>query len=368
MASASGPATGYGPQVNGTSITSFNGNQSFPKLQQDLQFFCPFQHFNLMSEKANDKFEEMCTAIENLKEKELKEGKGSTEMSFREQMKKDVIKDDAELMRILNIVLKGPARTIAFQYETEFHLEPKPFLPGAKAYQRLVKEYGQKKANMSDKFTDKQELLNYFVAPKLDSPQLHVFLMGKVDEHINKFRYTGDVANDLYIEVSTMFVQHLPNNPTFMEVHVTTREELEEGSGDAKKYFLALAERVQKKFKALQEIQHIESASKATAFAKERQHVKKFEKIADAKQENCRNFENGYPCAQTPCPYKHPKLIKGKDNKDKTSKISIVKGKVAVVGDAVDLIDQTNIKNSLYSCSYSLCSKSRCGCHLEYSI
>ena len=351
MASASGPATGYGPQVHGTSIYIFNGSQVFSKFQQDLQKNCPFHHFNLMGDNASDQFEAMCLAIEELKHKEKTEGKGSAEITFREHQKKDVIKDDSELMRILNAAVKEPARTIAFPYESEFVLESKPFLPGAKAYQLLVKEYGLKKANMLDKFNEKQAILDYFVAPKLDSPQLHVFLTSKVDEHIAKFDYKDDVANDLYIEVTTTFVQNLPNNPTFMEVKVTTREELEEGSKNAKQYFTALAERVQKKFKALQEIQHIESASKATAFTKQRQLVKKFEKTAEA---NCRNFEKGYQCAQTPCPYKHPKPIKGKDNKDKTSKISGVKGKVAVVGETVDLIDQTNIKNSLYYCSYSL--------------
>ena len=114
MASASGLATGYGPQVHGTSINTFNGSQLFPKFQQDLQKNCPFQHFNLMSDNADDKFEAMCVAIEELKDKERKEGKGSTEISFREHMKKDIIKDDSELMRILNIVLKGPARTGRF--------------------------------------------------------------------------------------------------------------------------------------------------------------------------------------------------------------------------------------------------------------
>ena len=77
MASASGLATGYGPQVHGTSINTFNGSQLFPKFQQDLQKNCPFQHFNLMSDNADDKFEAMCDAIEELKDKEKKEGKGS---------------------------------------------------------------------------------------------------------------------------------------------------------------------------------------------------------------------------------------------------------------------------------------------------
>ena len=60
MASASGLATGYGPQVHGTSINTFNGSQLFPKFQQDLQKNCLFQHFSLMSDNADDKFEAMC--------------------------------------------------------------------------------------------------------------------------------------------------------------------------------------------------------------------------------------------------------------------------------------------------------------------
>ena len=95
MASASGPATGYGPQVHGTSIKIFNGSQVFSKFQQDLQKNCPFNHFNLMGDKASDQFEAMCLAIEELKHKERTEGKGSTEITFREHQKKDVIKDDS---------------------------------------------------------------------------------------------------------------------------------------------------------------------------------------------------------------------------------------------------------------------------------
>ena len=67
-----------------------------------------------MGDNASEKFDDICSAIEALKEHEKKEGKGSTEISFRENTKKDVIKNDQDLMRILNVALKGPAKAIAF--------------------------------------------------------------------------------------------------------------------------------------------------------------------------------------------------------------------------------------------------------------
>ena len=103
---------------------------------------------------------------------------------------------------------------VAFPLPTAFVLQEKPGLPGSQAYQRLLKEYGEIPINVLDKFTAKEQILSFFSSPNLGSPQLDVFLVAKVEEHLTKYSFSKEVQNDFYMEALHEFVKHLPNNPT----------------------------------------------------------------------------------------------------------------------------------------------------------
>ena len=347
MASASERLTGYGLP---TSIIGFNGDGDFDKFQAQIQQETYFSHVNLLKPGAQEILDQLVEEIATILGEEVEESaKNTGKLTYRENKKKDMLKEDNFLLQLLRKSVKARAKDIAFK-TTAFVLNDKPTLPGAQAYQNLVKEYGVKAHNVADKYTEKQEVLAHFVSPNLLSPQIDVHLMTIADEHLNKFKYGGDVANDFYIEAVVVLVKNLPSNPTFLEVHLNMRKALAEGkaAAKAKEFFQEIAKDIQEKFKTLQDIQKVESANKATLFVKS----KKFEKLAGAKQENCHNFEGGRPCAQIPCPYKHPKPNNtGKDDKSKASKTHVVKAKVAVVGEVVEL---SQIKSSFYVCSYSL--------------
>ena len=111
----------------------------------------------------------------------------------------------------------------------------------------------------------KEQIMSFFSSPNLGSPQLHVFLVAKVEEHLVKYKFEKEVQNDFYLEAINQFVTHLPNNPTFLAVQVKTRKDLAKGTNRAKEIFIEIAKDVQASFKALQDIEGIEyTASKAT--------------------------------------------------------------------------------------------------------
>ena len=79
-------------------------------------------------------------------------------------------------------------------------MQDKPVLSGSQAYQRLLKEYGEIPINVLDKFTAKEQILSYFTSQNLGSPQLDVFLVAKVEEHLTKYSFGKEVQNDFYME------------------------------------------------------------------------------------------------------------------------------------------------------------------------
>ena len=113
-----------------------------------------------------------------------------------------------------------------------------------------------------DKFGAKRELLTLVEDPNLASPQLHVYLEEKFEQHIKKFQYVKEVKNDLYLEAINIFIKHLPENPIFLELHIRVREELKDGMQNGDEYFTKMVKDAQVKFKAMQEIQKMETASK----------------------------------------------------------------------------------------------------------
>ena len=344
MASSVGPI-GYGlPRPN--SVTPFSGNpsQDFDKFREQIQQSTYFSYFNLLNPDAQptlDKLLQEATTLHARNDKE-ETAKNTASITHRETKAKNMLQEDAILFNLLSTSVKGEAKDIMLKAKA-FVLNDKPQLHGSEAFQNLVKEYGKKKQCVADKFSAKQEVLSHFITPNLLSSQLDVHLMTLAEEHILKFTYDAPTANDFYIEALVTLVTHLPSNPTFLEVHLKMRKELTPNHPRAKEYFTATAKDIQEKFKTLQDIQKVESASKATSF------VKKVERADGGKQENCHNFEQGRPCAKNPCPYKHPKLIKGKGT-DKTPKTVIVKGKTAVVEESVA---SSQIKQISYVCSLS---------------
>ena len=109
-----------------------------------------------------------------------------------------------------------------------------------------------------DKFTAKEQILSYFSSPNLGSPQLDVFLVAKVEEHLVKYKFEKEVQNDFYMEALNEFVKHLPNNPTFVAVQVKVRKDLAKGCERAKETFIDITKNVQASFKALQDIEGIQ--------------------------------------------------------------------------------------------------------------
>ena len=190
MAFASDSAIGYGPSL---SIKTFEGaSGNFEQFQWQLQQACPFSYVSLLSPDAQEKLDNLLRERDDLLVKaQAKDGetmKDTTAINYRETKIKDMIKEDSILHGLLVKSVKGRARDTAFQQQA-FVLNDKPTLQGAQAYQRLVKEYGKKKACIADKYTEKQEILSHFIAPNFSSPQIDIHLMTIAKEHILKFKY-----------------------------------------------------------------------------------------------------------------------------------------------------------------------------------
>ena len=339
-----GIATGYGPQA--ISIKSFDGSASgdFSKLQKDLQNASVFSIISSMDLKCQQALVDLDKDIARLRADGKDSAKHTAELTYLENRRKEMLKDDQSFYRLVISSVKGRAKDIANQQANAFVLNEKTNLPGAKAYQNLFSEYAEKPQNMVDKYSEKQRVLHHFITPNLSSPQIDVLLITIAEEHISKYNYNELTANDFYIEAVVAFVQNLPSDEVFQAVHVKMRKDLEKGNADAKKYFKAMAISVQEQFKAIQDIQKIESASKVTIVSKLRA-----KKVEDKKDVLCRNFQKNFACAEDPCPYKHGKPT---DKKPLAAKGKAkVKANVAVVS---AIASGSSIKSDLYVCSYSL--------------
>ena len=282
--------TGYGPS-RPNSVTPFSGNpsQDFDKFREQIQQSTYFSYVNLLNPDAQPTLDKLLQEAATLHARNDKEetAKNTASITHRETKAKNMLQEDAILFGLLSTSVKGAAKDIMLKAKA-FVLNDKPQLHGSQAFQNLVNEYAKKKQCVADKFSAKQEVLSHFITPNLLSPQLDVHLTTIAEEHLLKFTYNEHAKNDFYIEAVVTLVTHLPSNPTFLEVHLKMRKELTPNHPRAKEYFTATAKEIQEKFKTLQDIQKVESANKATSF------VKKVE-FADAKQENCHNFEKGFP-------------------------------------------------------------------------
>ncbi len=268
-------------------ISPFSGTESFPVYQSQLQQQGIFTYISSMDIKCEADFKQLLTDITAQAADVSNEPKRAN-LQVLLAKKKTYQQDDYNFQVSLQSSLKGIALLVAFPTPTAFVLQETPGLPGSQAYQRLLKEYGEIPINVLDKFTAKEEILSYFSSPKLGSPQLDIFLVAKVDEHLTKYKFEEAVKNDFYLEVTHEFVKHLPNNPTFIAVQVKVRKDLAKGNARAKDFFIEVAKDVQQSFKALQDIQGIEyTASKATVSPPKLKIVPKQDggKAAESKQQ-----------------------------------------------------------------------------------
>ena len=345
-----GSATGYGPQA--ISIKSFDGNGDFDKLQKDLQNASVFSDISSMDPKCQQALVEYEKQIAQLRLGD-NTAKNTAELAYLENKRTNLLRDDQAFYRLIQNSVKARAKDIANQEETTtFVLNKKTNMPGAKAYQNLVNEYAAKPKNMVDKYAEKQQVLHHFTTPNLSSPQIDVLLITIAEEHISKYKYDEHTANDFYIEAVVAFVQNLPKDEIFLAVHVKMRKDLEKGKAEAKQYFKEMATSVQEQFKAIQDIQKIESASKATIAPK--LHRKKVEAKKD--EQVCRKFKHNLPCVYDPCPYKHDKHVKSTERIEQKPLAVKAKAKAKANVAVVSVVaSASNIKsNDLYVCSYSL--------------
>ena len=206
MASSSSALEVMGHNKQRLRISHFSGIESFPVYQAQLQQQVIFTFKTSMDPDCDGDFEALLKEIDDNKRKDAKE---ETAYQSAQVKKKSYQTDDYNFQLAMQASLKGAAYIIAFPQQTEFVLNKSPLLAGAKAYQRLLKEYGQIPVNVLDKFAAKQQILSLFTSPNLESPQLDVFLTAKVEEHIAKYKMSKEVANDLYLEVLHEFSQHL---------------------------------------------------------------------------------------------------------------------------------------------------------------
>ena len=184
-------------------ISTFSGTESFAVYQSQLQQQGIFTFISSMDIKCEADFDKVLvdTAAQTADQ-------GSIEKRANLQVllakKKTYQQDDLNFQVSLQLSLRENAQIVAFPPPTAFVLQGKPALPGSQAYQRLLKEYGEIPINMLDKFTAKEQILSYFSSPNLGSPQLDVFLVAKVEEHLTKYSFTKEVQNDFYMEVMSV--------------------------------------------------------------------------------------------------------------------------------------------------------------------
>jgi len=207
---------GHKPRLK---ISPFSGTENFSVYQSQLQQQGIFTFISSMDIKCEADFEKLLKDIEAQAADNGSQDKRAN-LQILLAKKKIYQQDDLNFQVSLQSSLKGIAQIIAFPPPTAFVLQEKPVLSGSQAYQRLLKEYGEIPINMLDKFTAKEQILSYFTSPNLGSPQLDVFLVAKVEEHLIKYKFEKEVQNDFYMEVLHEFVKHLPNNPTFVAVQV----------------------------------------------------------------------------------------------------------------------------------------------------
>ncbi len=259
-------------------ISQFNSSsQSFSKFQNELQNSFVSGHPNPMDpKKSAGSFCDLLESIDTA-EKALGALRKSRDVVDVEPAKADVAflkasllsweKDDLTFLSILQHALGGPAYLIAFPPVSTFKLKEKPELPGALAYDRLQKEYSQAPVNIFDKYSSEQSLNEFFVQPNLASPQIEVFLSEKISAHIAKYSCDEHVSNDLYFKFSNVFLQHLPDGPSYMALHVKCRTDFneEDNKENGKDLFIKTVKEAQAIFKAIQEIQHQAVALKTSA-------------------------------------------------------------------------------------------------------
>ena len=328
MASSSGALEVMGHNKQRLRISPFSGTESFPVYQSQLQQQGFFTFIPSMDIKCEAEFTQL---LADISEQAADQGSAAKQAALQVLLakKKTYQTDDYNFQVSLQLSLKGIAQIIAFPPPTAFVLQEKPGLPGSQAYQRLVKEYGEIPTNVLDKFIAKEQIMSYFSSPNLGSPQLDVFLVAKVEEHLTKYKFAEEVKNDFYLEALNEFVKHLPNNTTFLAVQVKTRKDLAKGTNRAKEIFIEIAKDVQASFKALQEIEGIQyTASKAFVPPTKIKGLPKQNGVAAAQAHNqqkvvasakakptglkpkdfCRKF-NAEGCTRTAteCKYKHEK-------------------------------------------------------------
>ena len=123
------------------------------KFQDQLQQATFFSHISSLNPKAQDTLDTLMKEIKGLLANDAeKTVKNTANITYRENKKKDMLKEDQVLYQLLVKSIKGRAKDIAFQSKA-FALNNKPTLPGAQAYQNLVKKYGDKPHNVVDKYT-----------------------------------------------------------------------------------------------------------------------------------------------------------------------------------------------------------------------
>ena len=230
--------------------------------------------------------------------------------------------------------------------------------------------------NIFDKFPSEQILLEYFVQPNLASVQLHVFLSDKIEEHSAKFSIEEKVVNDLYFKCSNIFLQHLPEGPSYMALHVKSRTEFNKADNkeSGKDLFIKTVNEAQEIYKALNEIQHQAMALKVVVRPKGRvvppsglkskvpeQSLKPSANLQSAHGKQlklCYFFNTDNGCRRgSACKFKHdPKATRQDLEDQRTSDRHAYVGAVASFAnvDKKPISVSSSIKSPEFYCSFSV--------------
>ena len=119
MASASGSITGYGQPPS--LINPFNGQGEFDIFQHQVQQATYFSHISSMSPDAQDTLDALLEEITTLFANDAEEtSKNTAKITYRENKKKDMLKEDQVLYQLLVKSVNDEQRTSRFQQKRLF--------------------------------------------------------------------------------------------------------------------------------------------------------------------------------------------------------------------------------------------------------
>ena len=335
-----------GPGVPRPKVSTFNGQQSFPQWQQELFNSYISTAPNPMDPKSLGLFDELQKSIEMLEKdiKKYKPHKGEyttqAQIDLAEAHAKNVPalallkakqvtwqKEDLIIYAIIQASVAGNAHFIALPKTETFSISATPQLQGAKAYDRLRVEYTKRVTHPFDKFAEKEILKTHFNNPNLQSPQVEIWLDGKVVEFITKHSLDPIVANDLYLELTCLLLHGLPEDHMYQSLHVkfrlaiSTTDVKREGGRDQ---FMDAIKEAQQIFKISKDIAKEGSAMKsvATKTVKARQDqrpvaaevrlqkTKLKSQLMPTSKTVCVHFNSPNGCQRPTCHYLHEKASK----------------------------------------------------------